>query len=126
MPSSAVWRCSRAWTRLVEAPWKTWCHSLKGKLLVTSADGAARGKAAAYVDSLPARIAEAVRLVNERMVPAKAAAAIGREESVSFNRRYLMQGRIGLQVHPNVPNLTTWKPGNTVRYRNIRIFRLVR
>ena len=34
------------------------------------------------------------------------------------------QGGIGLQVHPNVPNLTTWKPGNTVRYRNIRIHRL--
>lgn len=30
-------------------------------------------------------------------------------------------GRIGLQVHPNVPNLTTWKPGNLVRYRNLRI-----
>jgi lysophospholipase L1-like esterase len=35
-----------------------------------------------------------------------------------------MQGRIALQVHPDVPNLTTWKPGNTVRYRNIRIHRL--
>ena len=34
------------------------------------------------------------------------------------------QGRIALQVHPDVPNLTTWKPGNTVRYRNIRIHRL--
>jgi lysophospholipase L1-like esterase len=34
------------------------------------------------------------------------------------------QGRVGLQVHPNVPNLTTWKPGNTVRYRKIRIYRL--
>jgi lysophospholipase L1-like esterase len=31
------------------------------------------------------------------------------------------QGRIALQVHPDVPNLTTWKSGNTVRYRNIRI-----
>ncbi|WP_406700043.1 DUF1080 domain-containing protein [Singulisphaera sp. Ch08] len=31
------------------------------------------------------------------------------------------QGRIALQVHPNVPNLTIWKDGNTVRYRNIRV-----
>jgi lysophospholipase L1-like esterase len=35
-------------------------------------------------------------------------------------------GRIGLQVHPDVPNLTTWKPGNSVRYRNIRVHRLDR
>ncbi len=34
------------------------------------------------------------------------------------------QGRIGLQVHPNVPNITTWKPGNTVRFRNIRVERM--
>ena len=34
------------------------------------------------------------------------------------------QGRIALPVHPDVPNLTTWKPGNTVRYRHIRILRL--
>jgi lysophospholipase L1-like esterase len=34
------------------------------------------------------------------------------------------QGRIGLQVHPDVPNLITWKPGNTVRFRNIRLHRL--
>ncbi len=30
-------------------------------------------------------------------------------------------GYIGLQVHPTVPNLTVWKEGNTIRYRNIRI-----
>jgi lysophospholipase L1-like esterase len=35
-----------------------------------------------------------------------------------------VRGRIALQVHPDVANLTTWKPGNTVRYRNIRIHRL--
>jgi hypothetical protein len=31
------------------------------------------------------------------------------------------EGYIGLQVHPNVPNLTVWKDGNLIRYRNIRI-----
>ena len=30
-------------------------------------------------------------------------------------------GGIALQVHPDVPNMTTWKPGAAVRYRNIRI-----
>ena len=30
-------------------------------------------------------------------------------------------GGIALQVHPDVANLTTWKPGAAVRYRNIRI-----
>ena len=30
-------------------------------------------------------------------------------------------GGIALQVHPDVPNLTTWKPGAVVRYRNLRI-----
>lgn len=30
-------------------------------------------------------------------------------------------GSIGIQVHPNVPNLVIWKPGNKVQFRNIRI-----
>lgn len=30
-------------------------------------------------------------------------------------------GGIALQVHPDVPNLTTWKPGAVVRFRNLRI-----
>ena len=30
-------------------------------------------------------------MANERLVPAQAAVAIGREETISFNRRYLMQ-----------------------------------
>lgn len=30
-------------------------------------------------------------------------------------------GGIALQVHPDVANMTTWKPGAAVRYRNIRI-----
>ncbi|MDO8543237.1 MAG: SGNH/GDSL hydrolase family protein [Opitutaceae bacterium] len=30
-------------------------------------------------------------------------------------------GGIALQVHPNVPNLTVWKPGAVVRFRDIRI-----
>lgn len=30
-------------------------------------------------------------------------------------------GGIALQVHPDIPNNTVWKPGGIVRYRNIRI-----
>ncbi len=30
-------------------------------------------------------------------------------------------GGIALQIHPDVPNLTVWKPGSVVRFRNIRI-----
>ena len=32
-----------------------------------------------------------------------------------------VEGRIALQVHPNVPNLVIWKDGNTVRFKNIRV-----
>lgn len=31
------------------------------------------------------------------------------------------RGGIALQVHPDVPGLTTWKPGAAVRFRNIRL-----
>jgi hypothetical protein len=33
-------------------------------------------------------------------------------------------GSIGIQVHPNVPNLVVWKPGNKVQFRHISIKRL--
>ena len=32
-----------------------------------------------------------------------------------------VSGGIALQVHPDVPNLATWKPGAAVRFRNLRI-----
>jgi hypothetical protein len=31
------------------------------------------------------------------------------------------QGGIALQVHPDIPNVTVWKPGEVVRFRQIRI-----
>jgi lysophospholipase L1-like esterase len=46
------------------------------------------------------------------------------QHTAESTRGVPIQGRIALQVHPDVPNLTTWKPGNTVRYRNIRVHRL--
>jgi len=44
-----------------------------------------------YSVTLPKRIAESVRLAASRLEPARVAAAIGREERLSFNRRYFMK-----------------------------------
>jgi hypothetical protein len=43
------------------------------------------------VKALPERIADAVKQASERLTPAQVAVAIGHEETVSFNRRFLMQ-----------------------------------
>lgn len=58
---------------------------------VTKADEAGRRKTAAYVESLPRRIAEAVRLANEQLQPVQASVAIGHEDTISFNRRFVMR-----------------------------------
>lgn len=58
---------------------------------VTRADEAARRKTTAYVEALPGQIAAAVRQANSRLLPARVSVAIGREDSVSFNRRFLMR-----------------------------------
>lgn len=53
-----------------------------------------------YSAELPSRIAECVRLAASRLEPARALAAIGREEHLSFNRRFHMtDGTVG------------WNPG---------------
>ncbi len=46
---------------------------------------------AAYVEKLPGLIAESVRLAEADLQPAKISAARGREETISFNRRYLLR-----------------------------------
>ncbi|MGQ9589469.1 MAG: hypothetical protein ACUVYA_04145, partial [Planctomycetota bacterium] len=66
-----------------------------------ASEAGASDLAGAYVRSLPGRIAEAVRLAAERLAPAKASAAIGREERIAFNRRFHMKdGSVG------------WNPGH--------------
>ncbi len=59
-----------------------------------------------YVKSLPAKIAEAVRLANERLQPARLSAGRGREDSLTFNRRYHMKnGSVGWnpgKLNPNI------------------------
>jgi len=53
-----------------------------------------------YLSTLPARIAEAVRDAHAALAPATAQAAIGHEDSISFNRRFHMRdGTVG------------WNPG---------------
>lgn len=53
-----------------------------------------------FVKNLPVRIAEAVQLAEKSLRPAQVAAGVGHEESVAFNRRFLMKdGSIG------------WNPG---------------
>jgi hypothetical protein len=53
-----------------------------------------------YLSGLPAKIAEAVRLAEARLAPARVFSASGREESIAFNRRYHMKdGTVG------------WNPG---------------
>lgn len=60
-----------------------------------NADDAARRRASEYVEALPTKIAEAVRLAEADLQPATAHAAVGREGSASFNRRfYLRDGTV--------------------------------
>ena len=44
-----------------------------------------------YLLDLPGKIAESVKLARSGLVPARAWAHVGREESLSFNRRFLMK-----------------------------------
>ena len=44
-----------------------------------------------YMSKLPALIAQAVADANSNLAPAKAVATIGREENLSFNRRFVMK-----------------------------------
>jgi hypothetical protein len=59
-----------------------------------------------YMDALPGRIAESVALAEARLQPARISAGIGREENVSFNRRYFLKdGSVGWnpgKLNPNV------------------------
>lgn len=59
-----------------------------------------------YLDALPAKIAESVKLAEANLVPARVRAGIGRENSVSFIRRYLMKdGTVGWNPGKRNPNI---------------------
>ncbi len=58
-------------------------------------DAAAQALSAAYVEKLPGLIAESVRLAESDLQPALLFAGRGHEDSISFNRRYLLRdGRV--------------------------------
>jgi hypothetical protein len=72
-----------------------------------SADlGAERSLSVEYTDSLPAMIAESVRLANERLEPAQLRAVTGRCADLTFNRRYFMRdGTVGWNPGKRNPNI---------------------
>jgi neutral ceramidase len=53
-------------------------------------DGDAADKSRAYAAGLPERIAAAVRAADAKLAPARISTATGREDGLSFNRRYVM------------------------------------
>lgn len=59
-----------------------------------------------YTSALPSKIAEAVRLAEAALAPARLSAGIGREDSLPFNRRYFMKdGSVGWnpgKLNPNI------------------------
>ncbi|MCX6905685.1 MAG: neutral/alkaline non-lysosomal ceramidase N-terminal domain-containing protein [Verrucomicrobia bacterium] len=59
-----------------------------------------------YTESLPNRLAESVRLANERLQGARLSLARGRCDALTFNRRYLMRdGSVGWnpgKLNPNI------------------------
>lgn len=58
---------------------------------VAKADTEARRKTAEYVERLPSRIAEAVLQANRQLIASRVSVAVGHEETVSFNRRFVMR-----------------------------------
>jgi hypothetical protein len=73
---------------------------LPGRTARETADGPGGDLAQEYVEQLPSRIAASVKQAVEKLAPATASAAIGHEEHLSFNRRYIMKdGKVG------------WNPG---------------
>ena len=86
-------------------------HSHTGPLIP---DGGARAgayggdleTAKRYRAELPGKIAESVRLAQARLAPARASFGKGREETISFNRRYFMKdGTVGWnpgKLNPNI------------------------
>jgi neutral ceramidase len=86
-------------------------HSHTGPLIPGGGarDGAYGGSleiARKYRMELPHKIAESVQIANSHLVPARAAFGRGREDSISFNRRFFMKdGSVGWnpgKLNPNI------------------------
>src|SRR5439155_19163209 len=73
---------------------------LPGRTDRETSDGPGGDLAQEYVQQLPGKIAASVKQAIDKLSPATASAAIGREDHLSFNRRYIMKdGTVG------------WNPG---------------
>jgi hypothetical protein len=73
---------------------------LSGRGRRSASQGGEKSLSAEYTESLPAKIAESVRLANDRLQPAQLLAAKTRCEGLTFNRRYFLRdGTVG------------WNPG---------------
>lgn len=65
-----------------------------------------KSEAVGYVKSLPALIAESVKLANDRLEIAQASRVIGHEPSLAFNRRFHMKdGSVGWNPGRKNPNI---------------------
>jgi neutral ceramidase len=70
-------------------------------------------KSKAYAAALPGLIAKAVQNADAKLAPARAMIGVGREEHVSFNRRYFMQdGTVGW--NPGKQNPKVVKPAGPI------------
>lgn len=66
-----------------------------------------------FTDALAGRIAKVVAEANRRLIPAKASAAIGHEDSIAFNRRFHMKdGSVGW--NPGKLNPSIIKPAGPI------------
>jgi hypothetical protein len=86
-------------------------HSHTGPLLSgisirNAAYGGDMEVAKTYTTELPAKIAAAVKNAESSLVPARVSAGIGREESLPFNRRFVMKdGTVGWNAGKLNPNI---------------------
>jgi hypothetical protein len=86
-------------------------HSHTTPVIVThpsryNLEGEPKRIAEEYTGALPAKIAHAIVLANEAMVPAQMRAGVGEEATLGFNRRYFMKdGSVGWnpgKLNPNI------------------------
>ncbi len=93
-------------------------HTHTGPLIPTSgaresAYGAQLPVAKQYRKELPRKIAESVRLAKAKLTPAKVSFAKGKEDTISFNRRFLMKdGTVGWNAGKLNPNIV--KPAGPI------------
>jgi neutral ceramidase len=84
----------------------THCGPQMHSLFLNLIGGEAARMGEKYRTELPGKVAEAVRLALADLQPARAWWGIGREEHVSFNRRFLMKdGGVVMNPNPRSPDL---------------------